>query len=54
MGSKNQNALASLREYEEALGASPVQVQVMDGLTHMQEFTDLERVLPVMLAFMRA
>ena len=54
IGSRNEAAMASLREYEEALQQSKVRVHVAEGLDHAQEFTEIERVLPTMLAFTQA
>jgi pimeloyl-ACP methyl ester carboxylesterase len=51
VGSENAVAMASIQAYAAALPESLVQVQVVAGLDHMQEFTEIERVLPVMLAF---
>lgn len=54
IGSENEvGALASLSEYQESLPNS-VQVNVIDGLTHEQEFTEIDKALPVMLEFTHA
>ena len=52
VGSKNESTMASIREYEERLKRSMVRVEVMEGLNHREEFTEIDRSLPVMLAFM--
>jgi len=52
MGSKNEPAMASLTEYEEELKMSKVRVKVVDGINHREEFTEIDRSLPLMLAFM--
>lgn len=52
MGSKNEPAMASLAKYKEELKTSKVRAEVMDGLNHMQEFTEIDRSLPLMLAFL--
>jgi hypothetical protein len=46
-------AMASLSEYQESLPNS-VQVYVVEGLTHEQEFTEIDKVLPVLLDFTHA
>jgi pimeloyl-ACP methyl ester carboxylesterase len=51
VGSENAVAMASIQAYGTALQHSLVQVQVVAGLDHMQEFSEMERVLPAMLAF---
>jgi pimeloyl-ACP methyl ester carboxylesterase len=52
IGSKNEPTMASLIEYEEKLKMSKVRVMVIDGINHTQEFTEIDRSLPLMLAFM--
>ncbi len=53
IGSENMGAMASLSEFQESLPNS-VQVRVIEGLTHEQEFTDIDKVLPSMLEFTHA
>ena len=53
IGSENKSAMASLNEFQESLPIS-VQVHVIDGLTHEQEFTEIDKVLPVLLEFTHA
>jgi hypothetical protein len=43
--------MASVRQYEEALKGSRVQVTILEGLNHEQVFDEMDRVLPLMLAF---
>jgi pimeloyl-ACP methyl ester carboxylesterase len=50
-GSKNDFAMAGMQEYEAVLKGSKVQVHVVEGLDHMQELTEMEKVLPIMRAF---
>jgi pimeloyl-ACP methyl ester carboxylesterase len=52
VGSENEPAIASISEYEEKLRMSKVRVEVIEGLSHMEEFTEIDRNLPVTLAFM--
>lgn len=51
MGSENAGAIASVGEYEGKLEGTKVQVQIVEGIDHKQEFTEIERVLSAMLAF---
>jgi pimeloyl-ACP methyl ester carboxylesterase len=51
VGSENAVTMASIQAYAAALPESLVQVHVVAGLDHMQEFTEMDRVLPAMLAF---
>ena len=53
IGSENRGAMASLIEYQKSLPDS-VQVRVIEGLTHQQEFADIDQVLPVLLDFTHA
>jgi pimeloyl-ACP methyl ester carboxylesterase len=53
VGSRNDNALTSIKEYESALKESKVQVQFVDGLNHEQEFTEIDQVLPMIRAFIQ-
>ena len=51
LGSLNEPAMASFREYKEQLPISKVRVEVIEGLNHREEFTNIDRSLPVILAF---
>jgi len=53
-GSRNEAAMEGIREYEPMLKGSKVQVQIVEGLDHMQELFEIDEVLPVMLSFARA
>ena len=51
-GSENEGTVANMRAYEEKTAVSPnVQIQIIDGLNHPQEFEEIDRVFPAMLAF---
>jgi pimeloyl-ACP methyl ester carboxylesterase len=51
VGSEDQNALDSVREYESSLTGSRVQLQLIEGLNHEQVFEEIDRVFPTLLAF---
>jgi pimeloyl-ACP methyl ester carboxylesterase len=51
VGSENADAMASLKEYENTLPSTRVLPQVVQGLTHLQEFTETEAVLPLLTSF---
>jgi pimeloyl-ACP methyl ester carboxylesterase len=53
IGTANTNALAGYKEYEKELAYSRVQVRLFEGMTHEQEFKNIEQVLPVILEFIR-
>lgn len=54
VGSENKNAMDSFREYQEELCDSRVQVRIFEGMTHEQEFANIEQVLPCILSFLRS
>jgi pimeloyl-ACP methyl ester carboxylesterase len=51
IGSENAEAIASLKEHENTLSSTRVRPQVVHGLTHLQEFTDTQAVLPLLTSF---
>jgi pimeloyl-ACP methyl ester carboxylesterase len=51
-GSQDAPALKELQAYDAALKGTRVQVRIVEGLDHVQEFLALDRTLPVMLDFM--
>jgi pimeloyl-ACP methyl ester carboxylesterase len=53
IGTENNKALESYREYETEIPGSKVQVRMLEGMNHEQEFTEIDKVLPVILKFVR-
>jgi len=53
IGSENPGALENFRKYESEIPDSKVQVHILEGLDHEQEFNNIERVLPIILDFIR-
>jgi pimeloyl-ACP methyl ester carboxylesterase len=53
-GTKNKSTLEWAEANRGALDASGVQIEVIDGLTHDQEFTKIDRVFPVVSAFFKS
>lgn len=53
IGSKNEKAMESMNEYEKEIPGSNVQVRILKGMTHEQEFEKIDQVLPVILDFVR-
>ena len=51
-GSENPGALENMRAREGRLANSKVESAIIDGLTHEEEFTNIEAVLPALIAFM--
>jgi len=51
VGSEDRYAMTTLKEYEQALQGSRVQVHIVEGLDHDQAFDEIDRVFPTMLAF---
>lgn len=54
VGSQDQIAIESVREYKIALKGSQVQVQIIEGLDHEQIFEQIDAVFPAMLAFTKS
>lgn len=51
VGSNNEIAMDSAKEYRDRLAGTRVTLEVIDGLNHPQELDRIERVLPVEMAF---
>lgn len=51
VGSNNPFAMASIDEHRAALANSRVRVQIIDGLNHEQEFSEIDVVLPILRTF---
>jgi pimeloyl-ACP methyl ester carboxylesterase len=54
VGSQDAPAIDSLEVYQSCLEGSRLQVQVLEGLDHMQVFEQIDRVYPLMLEFTHA
>jgi len=52
-GTKNKSTLGWVEANRGVLDASGVQTEVVEGLTHDQEFTKIDRVFPVVSAFFK-
>jgi pimeloyl-ACP methyl ester carboxylesterase len=53
-GTKNTSTLGWVEANRGVLDAAGVQTEVVEGLTHDQEFTKIDRVFPVVSAFFRS
>lgn len=53
LGSEDRYAMQSLAEYDASIPGSLLQVQVVEGLDHDQIFETIDRVFPILSAFMR-
>jgi hypothetical protein len=51
VGTANENAMRSVNEYRERLGGTRVVLQLALGLTHADEMTKVDVVLPFMRKF---
>ena len=54
IGSENDKAMESLKDYEGQIDGSQIQVRIIEGMNHEQEFENVEQVLPVILDFVRS
>jgi pimeloyl-ACP methyl ester carboxylesterase len=52
VGSEDQLAMDSFKEYEGLFAGSQVQVHIVEGLDHEQVFSEIDRVFDIMKAFM--
>lgn len=50
-GSENEGTIASMEVYGETAVKSGIQIEVIEGLTHVQEFEKIDHVFPTMLTF---
>ena len=53
-GSENESTIASMNAYRETAVPPNLQIEIIDGLTHVQEFEEIDRVFPTMLAFTKS
>jgi hypothetical protein len=51
VGSGNETAMSNVQEYQERLRGTKVALHVLPGLTHAEELTRIDDVLPPMLEF---
>ena len=54
IGSENDKTLESYKQHEAEIPKSNVQVRMLEGLNHAQEFENIELVLPIILNFIRS
>jgi len=54
VGSEDQVAMTTVREYEQFLPDTKVNLHVIDGLDHGQVFDQIDRVFATMLSFSQA
>lgn len=50
-GSGNEGTVASMKAYADTAVPPQVQTVIFDGLTHIQEFEEIDRAFPKMLTF---
>lgn len=51
MGSEDPHAIESIQEYRESLKRSRVVARILEGLDHEEIFYEIDRVLPILMAF---
>lgn len=54
VGTRNRNVMNWVRSNGEALDSARVQVEIIEGLSHQQEFSQIDRVCPVVSSFLRS
>ncbi len=50
-GSENEATIASMKAYGETAVLPKIQIKIIDGLNHVQEFEEIDHVFPIMLDF---
>ncbi len=50
-GSGNESTVASMKDYEGMIKETNVQIHIVDGIDHVQEFEKIDLVFPAMLSF---
>lgn len=53
-GSENKDTIADMGKRSDSLSTSSVQTRIIEGLNHREEFTEVDRVLPIILAFINS
>jgi pimeloyl-ACP methyl ester carboxylesterase len=53
IGSENDKALDTLREYENEIPDSSIRVRIIEGLNHGEEFESIDKILPTILPFIK-
>ena len=51
VGSEDQVAMITVRQYEQSLPGSRVQLQIIEGLNHGQIFAEIDKIFATLLAF---
>ncbi len=52
-GTRNKGAMSWVRSNREALDSAGVVVEIIEGLNHQQEFSQIDRVFPAVSAFLK-
>lgn len=53
IGSENDKAMETYHRYKQEIPGSKVQVHILEGMNHEQEFNNIEQVLPIFLSFIK-
>jgi len=53
VGAEDPHAVESVRTHRDQFPGSPVQVEILPGLDHMEVFEQVDMVLPLLVAFMQ-
>jgi hypothetical protein len=52
-GKENDKALDTLKEYENEIPDSNIQIRIIEGLNHGDAFESIDPVLPIILPFIK-
>ncbi|MFX1255290.1 MAG: alpha/beta fold hydrolase [Promethearchaeota archaeon] len=53
VGTENKSAMTHLKSYHGAMEKAGVHLEIFEGLTHNEEFTEIDVVLPTIMTFLR-
>ena len=53
-GTKNKPVMQWIDSNRDSLERADIQVEIIEGLTHIQEFTQIDRVFPVVSSFFKS
>ncbi len=53
VGTKNKKVLSWVRQNREALDRAEIRIEVIEGLSHQQEFSQIDQVYPAVTSFLR-
>jgi pimeloyl-ACP methyl ester carboxylesterase len=53
IGTKNTFAMPRMADYDEEAKSAGIRLEFLEGFSHMQELTEIDKVLPIILSFLK-